>query len=59
MKVERVLITKKINNFFIYSQFYYYNPDKTDYRIYWYTVQYHLLLFLLYLNLQFKVALLG
>ena len=59
MKAERVLITKKINIFFIYSQFYYYNPDKTDYRIYWYTVQYNLLLFLLYLNLQFKVALLG
>ena len=32
MKADnRVLITKKINNFFIHSQFYHYSPNETDY----------------------------
>ena len=33
MKADnRVLITKKINNFFNHSQFYHYSPNETDYQ---------------------------
>ena len=31
---NRLLITRETNKLFIYSQFYYYNPNKTDYQIY-------------------------
>ena len=31
---NRLLITRKIRKLFIYSQFYYYNPNKTDYHVY-------------------------